>query len=152
MLRLVTSLGWRPARHVGPRHSATPLGLAGGGEPWRPALHRLLARGRGTAVRRGLAGVPLPPPPFAGLPAGCPPVPPPLPCGGGSASGASGDAVVGVLASAGPRPAAAAGGGGGGLLPCPPGVEGEKRKGERRCHSSARAQGAGGLAGGEGIL
>ena len=38
---------------------ATPrphLGLLGGGEPWRPGLHRSLARGRGTAVRRGLVG------------------------------------------------------------------------------------------------
>ena len=33
----VTSLGWRPARRVGPRHPATPLGVAGGGEPWQPA-------------------------------------------------------------------------------------------------------------------
>ena len=59
----VTSLGWRPACCVGPRDPAAPLGLAGGGQPWRPGLHRLIARGRGTAVRRGLAGVPLPSPP-----------------------------------------------------------------------------------------
>ena len=111
----VTSLGWRPACRVGTCDPATLFGLAGGGEPWRPGLHRLLARSPGTAVHRGLAGVPLPspPPPLAGLPAGCPPVPPPPPplaglpvgCppvppppppppppwGGGSASGAGGD-------------------------------------------------------------
>ena len=31
-------------------------------EPWQPGLHWLLAGGRGRAVRRGLAGVPPPPP------------------------------------------------------------------------------------------
>ena len=80
----VTPLGWRPACRAGPRDPATPLGLAGGGDPWRPGFHRSLARGHGTAVRQGLAGVPLPSTPLAGLPAGCPAVPPPAPWGGDS--------------------------------------------------------------------
>ena len=106
----VTSLGWCPACRVGPRDPATPLGLAGCGEPWRPGLHRSLACGCGTAVRRGLAGSPCPPPPPPLR--GCPPAallcpsPPPPPRGGCSASGAGGDAVMGVPPSAGPRPAA----------------------------------------------
>ena len=71
-------LGLAPCSPRWPRHPATPLGLAGGGEPWRPSLHQSLAHGRGTAVCQGLAGVPLPPPPpRVGLPAGGAPVPPP---------------------------------------------------------------------------
>ena len=61
-----------------PLQPLAPLGLAWGGEPWQPSLHRSLARGRGTAVCRGLAGVPLPPPPpptLAGLPTSCLPAP-----------------------------------------------------------------------------
>ena len=57
---------------------------------------------------------------------------------------------MGVLPSAGPP--AARGWGVGGLLPCPPGVGGEKRKGGQRCRSSATAPGAEGLAGGRGCL
>ena len=61
---VMTSVGWRSACCAGPCGPPAPLGLAGGGEPWRPGLHRSLARGRGMAVCRGLAGVfPLPPPP-----------------------------------------------------------------------------------------
>ena len=65
-----------PACCAGHRSLPTPLGLAWGGEPSRPSLHRLLARGPGTAVCRGLAEVPLPPPTLAGLPS-CTSAPPP---------------------------------------------------------------------------
>ena len=91
-------------------------------------------------------GPPALPPPLRGCPPAAPLCRLPPPWGGGSASGASGDAVMGVPPSAGPR----RGGGGWGLLPCPPGLGGEKREGGRRCRSSAPAQGAGGLVGGGG--
>ena len=129
----MTSLGWRLARRVGPHHPATPLGLAEGGEPWRPRMHQLLAPGRRTAVRRGLAAVPAPRSRVG--------VPIPV---------ARGDAVV-VLPSAAPWPVAGAWGGGGGDCSAVPSWSGrQRRKGERRCRPSAPARGLGGLGGGGG--
>ena len=120
----VTSLGQRPACCVAPRESTTPLGLAGGGEPWRPGLHRSLARGRGTAVRRGLVGVPLPSPPPCRAAGRLPPcaAPPPPP---GVRVPLLVLAVTPSWASH-PLPVPGCGGGlgfgGWGLLPCPLGL------------------------------
>ena len=112
---VMTFLCWCSTCCAGPRDPPTPLGLVGGGEPWLPGLHQSLAHGRGTAVCRGLAGVPVPPPPLRGcqlaaLVCLCPP--PPgwrlrYWCGGC-------DTVVVVPPSAGSRPAAAGAAGGGG--------------------------------------
>ena len=111
MLRLGNDvLGLARCSPPWPPRPLAPLGLARGGEPWRPVLHRSFVRGRGTAVCRGLAGVPLPFPPLCRFPL------------------AGSDAVVGVLPCAGPQPAAG-GWGGGGVLPCPPVAGGENQEG-----------------------
>ena len=41
----VTSLGWRPARRIGPCHPATPLGLAGGPKVVETTSSVVLTRG-----------------------------------------------------------------------------------------------------------
>ena len=66
----VTSLGWRPAHCVGPRHPATPLGLAGG---WRTLATRLapVACPRpwdGSLPGAGWGTPAPPPPPGLGVP------------------------------------------------------------------------------------
>ena len=61
MLRLGGDiLGLAPCSPRRPSRPPDPAWAGWGGEPWRPGLHRSLASGRGTAVHRGLAGVPLP--------------------------------------------------------------------------------------------
>ena len=142
----VTPLGWHPACRAGPRDSVTPLGLAGGGEPWRPGVHRPLARGRGTAVRRRLAGFPCPPPPPYGAAVWLTPCAAPPPLGWGFRFWCQRRPAL----CRSPAGGGGLGGGRGGLLPCPPALGGEKRKGERRCRSLAPARGARGLVGGGG--
>ena len=140
---------WCPACCAGPRSPPTPLELAWGGEPWRPGLHRSLARGRGTAVCRGLDEIPLPSPPsLAGLPNGYPPAPLPPPWGGRSNSRGGCNAVVAAPPSAGARPAAEAGVLGAGSTAAPSWNGGESW--ERGGRSSALAQGARWLVGGGG--
>ena len=128
------------------------LGLLGSESPGDPACIGRLPTAVEQRFAGGWLGSPALPPPPCGLPAGCPPVPLPPPWGGGSASDAGGDAVVGVLPSAGPRPVAGEWGGEGGAAAVPSWSGGRKAEGGAEELLLSPRSGSGGSGGAGGIL